>query len=380
MKKIKPESVLLFYDYPQVFIAKDIVDLKYTCMAIDEDETGPVYLCTPISKKRHDKLVTSKIDLKEVFEKPEVSEFYKSKYSEDESFLIIEHEPYALCPPDLLPEKDLFFNNYDEVASKALEENTTISYASLSPAEAKDSPRIRTSKLSEFLTLYQNSIKYLTKLSAKDINKSIQKNETPFSTDVFGFSYGSFTVQIRSSYDGDLLGDNALLSAAFTKLNTFLESTSNANKAIDYLHSVKGHTASSLIKLLDFMSKNSCPMKHQWASPGMGQSHSIKVELSHIHELVELCRQRDDLTKEKLEIAGRFTSANSKTGSWTLETDDKEKFTGTVSPESDVTLHGIIIEKQKYKVSCEEKIEVILGTSKEVKQYYITTQPRLHNK
>jgi len=349
-------------------------------MAIAEDEAGPIYLCTPISKKRHDKLVTSKIDLKEIYEKPEVGEFYKSIFSEDEDSLIIEKEFYNVCPSDYLPEEGLFFDNYDEVASKALEENTTVSYASLSPAEAIDSPRIRTSKLSEFLILYQNSIKYLTKLSAKEIKKSIPKNETPFSTDVFGFSYGSFTVQIRSSYDGDLLGDNALLSTAFAKLNMFLALTSNANEAIEYLRSVKGHTASSLIKLLEFMSNNSCPMKHQWASPSMGQSQSIKVELPHIHELVELCRQRDDLTKEKLELTGRFISANSKTGSWTLETDDKETFTGTVSPESDVTLHGIIIEKQKYKVSCEEKIEVILGTSKEVKQFYITTQPRLHNK
>lgn len=368
MKTIIPTTVLLFYDFPQVFIGRDKVDLSYICMVVSEDEYGPKYICTPISKLRTAKLLSSKIDLLEALIQPEVDEFFECIASESSSDLILVKQDYANCPVDYLPEKGLFFDEYDEVASKALELNSTVSYASLSVAEAETSPRIKTTKLSEFLILYQNAIKNLTKLIAKERKIKIISGESPFSTDVFGFSHGSFTIQLQSSYSGDLLGDNALLAEALQKLNELLSLTKKPEESIRFLQSLKGHTASSLIKLLEFMVKNSCPLKHQWASPNMEGSSVAVAELSHINELIVLCRQRKDLLSEKVILFGEFVIANSDMNTWKVIDENGECSSGGVHPDSTITMKGITIRERRYKLVCEETVEVVLGTSKEVKK------------
>ncbi|WP_332461641.1 DUF6575 domain-containing protein [Denitrificimonas caeni] len=372
MRKIIPTIILLYYDFPQVFIGKDSVDLRYVCMAVSENAEGPIYFCTPTSGNRIDKLCTAKIDLREVFSDPELSSFYECTASNDNNELMISPVE-GVCPKEYLPDEGLYFDGYDEVSSKALELNSIVSYASLSVAESEDIPRIRTTKLSEFLIIYQNAIKHLTKLTAKEVNKTVAKGETPYSTDVFGFSYGSFTIQMRSSYESDLLGDNALLAGAFEKLNKLLALTNDPDSAINYLQSLKGHTASSLIKLLEFMVDNSCPISHRWANPYMGGSHSASASLGHVSELVKLCRQRDDLFSEQVVLKGYFTIANSDANTWKIIDDEGEHNSGAIHPESSITMDGIIIRKQKYMLTCEERIEVVLGTSKEVKKLLLTS-------
>ena len=376
MRKIMPTIVLLYYDFPQVFIGKDLADSRYVCMVISENSEGPIYLCTPISGSRIDKLCTGKTDLLEVFSNPELNDFYECSASNDGCKLIINPIEGA-CPKEYMPDEGLYFDGYDEVSSKALELNSIVSYASLSVAESEDLPRIRTTKLSEFLILYQNAIKHLTKLTAKESKNAVSRGETPYNTDVFGFSYGSFTVQMRSSYEGDLLGDNVLLAGAFEKLNRLLTLTDDADSAINYLQSLKGHTASSLIKILEFMVDNSCPISHRWANPDMGESHSASASLGNARELVELCRQRDDLFSEQVTLQGYFTIANSDANTWKIIDDQGEHSSGSIHPEASITMDGIVIRKQKYRLICEERIEVVLGTSKEVKKLLLTNLEKI---
>jgi len=347
------------------------VDLMYVCMVVEEGGGAPEYLCTPISKKVSNLLCTGEMDLREVFRNPEINSFYKCVFSESECLFIGVRHDFESCPEKWLPDEGLFFHDYDEVASKALELNSTISYASLSVHEAKGVPRIKSVKLSEFLTVYQNAIKYLYKLSAKESKKVISKGDTPYSTDVFGFSYGSFTVQMQSSHKGDLLGDNALLAASFDKLNKFLNLTADEEKAIAYLRSIKGHSAGSLIKLLEFMVEHSCPLRHRWATPDMGESSSSYVDVSAISELVKICRQREDLIGEEVVVEGFFTKADSVTNTWKLIGQDNQPLSGGVDENSFVTMDGVVINRQRYRLECEEHVEMVLGTSKEIKKLLI---------
>lgn len=77
MKAIQLLHVLLDYDYPQVFVARDAIGVRYVCMVAEEVEHGPVFLCVPVSDYRCRELLTGKIDLRHVYENPELPEFYK---------------------------------------------------------------------------------------------------------------------------------------------------------------------------------------------------------------------------------------------------------------------------------------------------------------
>lgn len=76
MKSIQLLHTLLEYDYPQVFVARDAISVRYVCMVVEEGEYGPVFLCVPVSAQRCTELLNGKLDLRLIYEKPELSEFY----------------------------------------------------------------------------------------------------------------------------------------------------------------------------------------------------------------------------------------------------------------------------------------------------------------
>lgn len=361
MENIKPKAILLYYDYPQVFIGSSIVDQNYCCMMVAEDENGPQYLCTPISIKRTAELTSGKLDLRIIYDKPEARLFFLTTYTPGSDQISLKRQDFLTCPEHFLPKLGLVFDDFDEVANKALELNATIAYASLSVPESDDSPRINSLTLANFLQRYQSVIKQISKYIAKTNKKS--KDATGYSLDVFGFSYGSFTVQLRSSYDGDLFGDSPLISSALEKLTDFLEHIDDTDYALDFLHAVKGHTASSIIKFIEFLNENNCPFKQQWATPNDDASKITKVSLAGMDRLIALCHQQSDLLEETVVLTGVVQSANIKGNTWKLLNEvDGIQYSGDVAEGKNISMSGIVIQKQKYTFRCIERIDVNVGT------------------
>jgi hypothetical protein len=382
MRNLTPKLVLLFYDYPQVFIGMDCVDTLFICMAIEEADDGPVYVCTPISEKRRDLIVNGKMDLRSAFSQPEIEELYIAQPNgcTDES-MSLKVADYSRMHNDILPESGLIFDCFDEVAIKAAELNTAVSYVSLGVPEASESARIKSTTLAGFLSVFQNAIKNLTKLAAKETNKKFAKDEESFCTDVFGFSMGSFTIHLRSSVESDIFGDNALLSKSLEKMNAFLALVDTPDQAILYLQSIKGHTASSLIKLLSFLSDNSCPIRHRWANPEMSTSNKSEVALQKIKGLAALCRNRSDLMIEEVTITGNFIGCDIGSTSWKIiSEEDGKTYSGEIHPESSATMAGIIMKNARYKINCEELLEITSVTGKEVKRLRLRTFEKLPDK
>lgn len=233
-------------------------------------------------------------------------------------------------------------------------------------SEAVDEAKIKLNKLSEFLSLYQNALKHLARLSAKENSIKIDKNTAPFDVDVFGFSHGSFTVHVKSSYHSDLFGDNALLSEAYSRLNQFIELAKNPTDAIAMLQDVKGHTANSIIKLVEFVEIHSCPITHTWASPNMLGSECSKLDVEIAKQLGELCRQRNELLDEDIVLEGSIVRASEEANTWKLvNRKDSKKYSGEVDPDSNLSMSGVIIGEEVYRFYCHERVEVILGTGQE---------------
>lgn len=346
------------------------MDQNYCCMVISEEENGPRYLCTPISNIRSVELSTGRIDLRRVFETPESATFFHA-YCEPstEDAINLHLQNITSCPETQLPKPGLIFEEYDEVASKALELNSTVSYASLSVPEAEKQPRIRSTTLAQFLTHYQNAVKLIAKRTAKELKRQIGKDSSTHSLDVFGFSHGSFTVQLRSSNDGDLFGDNHVLTATLDRLGVFLNNTENPEAAIEYLHSIKGHAASSLIRLLEFLDENKCPLKQQWATPRIGESHTSKTTVNGVKNLIEICKQRQDLTEVIVVLVGIVSTASINGNTWKLlNEEDGVQYSGDVSEGSNISMSGIVIQKKHYKFHCIERIDLNIGTGQEKTQ------------
>lgn len=363
MKSLKPLHVLIDYDYPQVFVACDNIDVRYICMVCKEEAQGPTFICLPVSKDRCDALMRGRVDLRSVYEEPEVREFYLAEpYNLFEGFSV-QYQPMDVLPIEWLPEPDLTFDFDDEVLLKAQELNSTVAYASLSVPEATSEPRIRSRKLSAFLSIYQSVLKNLAKVSAKNSGRPIPKNEEPYESDVFGFCYGSFTVQIRSADPCDMLGENKALVSAFRLLNEFLDVAGKPDSAMEFLSSLKGHAASSLINLLSFISENNCQLTNSWSTPGMESSSKSRVRVASAQNIIQRCRLREDLGIESLELLGILDSADVSAGTWKILVDGVP-YSGGVKEGSGINLAGITLHG-RYVFRCEEKIEISLGSGRE---------------
>jgi hypothetical protein len=273
---------------------------------------------------------------------------------------------YSQLPKNFLPAPGLVFEDYDEVSLTASELNTTVSFVSLEVPEANESARIKATTLAGFLTIFQSAIRHFGRVAARAAKKPLKRNDDSCAADVFGFAKGSFTIKFRSSHPSDIVGENASFMAAMAQLNNFLSVANDPDKAIAFLQSVRGHAASSLIRMLDFLSEHQSAIRIDWANPSMTSSQRAQVNLDSIRTLVEICRQRADLSIEEVIIKGRVTKADVDAASWKIESeDDGEVYAGEIEIGSGINLSGITITDALYEFTCQEFAEVIPATGQE---------------
>jgi hypothetical protein len=367
MLSITPSAILLYYDFPQVFVGNSVTDQNYCCMVVGETIDGPEYLCTPVSRNRTEALLSGGLELRVVFESPESNTFFLSSHNENKEDLIsLCLQDYSVCPEILLPQSGLVFDEIDVVASKSLELNATVSYVSLSVPESAIETRINSDKLAQFLSLYQSVVRHLNRSLMKISGTKLESGKRGSELDVFGFSRGSFTVQLRSAEASDILGDNGALSNSLEGLGRFIKSIENTDDAVEFLKSVKGHTAGSIIRLLEFLDEHECPLKQQWATPAFGVSDTSKTSVEGVRNLVRICREKEDLSEVVVELTGIVIAANVNASSWKMRNEiDGVTYSGLIEENATFGVSGIIIDTQRYRFICIERHEVNVGTGQE---------------
>jgi len=102
-------ATIEYCDGPVLFSAVDTVGELYLCSAFAADENTTHYLCLPISKRRLDSFKAAKIDLRSIYEEPEIPAFYElvatdCEEGELEARLLPEDFPIA----DKLPESGYY--------------------------------------------------------------------------------------------------------------------------------------------------------------------------------------------------------------------------------------------------------------------------------
>ena len=374
MKKLTVDLILMFYDFPQVFIGKDLADARYVCMITDDSEVGPNFACVPISTRRIYELVTGKLDLRSAFQNPEVNELYMANFAAgEEAELHMGEAKHERLPDRFLPASDLVFDGFDEVSLAAAELATTVSFVSLEVPEAVESARIKSATLAEFLHVFQAALRNLSRVAARIAKRPLKRGDDSSSADVYGFARGSFTIKFRSSFPSDILGDNPSFSMALEHLNKFLALADDPVQAIDYLQTIKGHAASSVIRLVFFLAEHSAPIKVEWATPSMRKSARTQLSLASIKALAEQCRQRNDLTIEEVTIRGRVSKADVDTATWKIHSEeDDEVFAGEIAEGAGINLSGVVMTNTVYEFTCQEVIEIVPATGKEKRRLLLT--------
>lgn len=115
------ERVLDFYDQPQLFVARDSFNTLYLCLLFDDEPTLQ-YTAIRISDKRLKSFIDGTLDLRAIYEQPEVSgEYFDVSYNENTYHISL--ATFSTITEDRLPDQGY-------TASRQPMESVTISVPS----------------------------------------------------------------------------------------------------------------------------------------------------------------------------------------------------------------------------------------------------------
>ena len=367
------KEILLYYDTPQLFVARDSVGTNYLCMLVEQNEEFDNFVCVQVSNQKLDNFCSGHIDLKNIFIAPEINRFYQTKVSDYQSnnFEIIVCDLESL-PEIWLPDEGVYINlekAKSEILVESKERAKTIVYLNLNPPESANEPKINALSLSEALLRFQTMVKYAYKKAILELpyaqrkHMNIQEN---YLMDVFAFSRGSFKVKMQSQSYPNLFGETEVLKA-LQLIDQFVENIDDIDSSLELLSANRGHFANTYINFLKYIADSKNKLTYTWAFSSVDTPVTKQITSDQAQRLYEIFNQQEELKEETIELIGYFDKVDEKYGKWRLVDQQKNTHSGELGEIEGLTLKGIVIGTRLYRLLCIEKIIEVVGTSEEKK-------------
>jgi len=371
-RSIALKETLVYYDGPEVFVGADQVNTSYLCLLVERALSSDRFLCIPISPQRLAAFCLGEIDLREIYEKPEVRETYYAEVAGQYETIELKEIPPDSFSEEWLPEPGFYFAKEaprDEAISQQADSRfRAIVHISATPPEATEESKISTAHLVQLLHSFQAVLKHAFKKAMSDLGEEIRKVLAPpenYTMDVFAFSPGSFTVHLQSRCEADLW-DHVHISYGLKKLDELTAHVGDRELSLRLAQENRGHFAAAYLRFLESIIRNDGPVSYTWTLPKQKEPVHRRITKRDAAPLCELLSSRRELTMETRDFVGRFLKADTTTGTWIIESDDDgKKHSGRLGESSEVTLDGVTIKTQTYRFECEERIEEIVGTGRE---------------
>lgn len=373
--------ILEYYDVPIVFTAIDAVGCTYICLLVDDEGADTVYVAAAISDQRLLSYRLAKIDLRSIFENPEMGNWliFNGVSSEISAKTIYE------LPPDYLPDAGYFMSTVLEANGNEtiIEEVGSLHkpVIHLAIADDEDKNSISASDLSNILTLYQLFIEYASRKMAGQ--KRPPRFQDEYTLRAFNSSPGSFNIHLETGLQTDLFGRFFIedVLERFDTISSFLYDRAKSqilynamtpdNGIIAEVRQIKGHAISSYTKLLKKVIDNDLRVTHKWVSPSTLKVHSCTFDKSKATTIFQFLTQEQELGTEIRTLEGYFTQVDVDKKTWRIvNNSDRRQYSGTADRE---VLQGVTVETQLYRIDCEEILEELIVSQKEKTSYRLIT-------
>jgi hypothetical protein len=373
MKNLIISQILVYYDLPEIFTAVDDVGTSYLCLLVSIDAQKTKYIATAISNKRLKSFINGIIDLRDIFENPEINQWL---YFDNINGTIIANEwRENSLPQEFLPEIGFIYKKQLQEEEVILKEVIEIKNAvvHLSISDSNNSSSIEINDLGDIVKLYQLILENSYKKSLSQHNIKEKKSfYTPanYKLRAFASSPGSFNIHLYSTSQIDLFG-NSIIELGLEKFDEITKDFDNENDFIQSLRTVKGHTISSLKKLVTKLVDSDIKLTHQWLSPSQDKVHSTVIDKAKAEKIYAILNMSEELAEEIKPFFGYFVQVDIERGTWRIfNLEDQKEYNGEATRRN---LQGLIVETMNYKLTCQEIIEEFKVTEKEKIRYILQT-------
>lgn len=370
-KYLNISQILVYYDYPEIFIAVDNVGTNYLCLLVATDNEQTNYITTAISNKRLSSFINGNTDLRDIFEEPEIKQWFTFNQVIDTIEATEWNE--AFLPQEFLPEKGFLYHKQlqgDElILNEVIEKRNAVVHLAVSDSD--DNYSIDADNLGDIVKLYQVIIEnsYKKSLIQHNVKDKKQYYIPPnYKLRAFASSYSSFNLHLHSTSQIDLFG-NSMIEMGLEKFDEITKDFENEDDFIIALRTVKGHTISSLKKLVKKLIDNDIKLKHKWFAPNQDKVHCTVIDKAKAEKIYSVLNLAEELAEETKEFLGYFVQVDVEKGTWRIynREDDKE-YSGEATGQ---TLQGVTVETVNYKLVCQEIIEELKVTEKEKTKYIL---------
>jgi hypothetical protein len=371
IKQLHILQILVYYDVPEIFIATDEVGTKFICLLVDLDHKSISYISTAISANRLSEFINGNEDLREIFIKPETNQIYSfNNISENIEAVLLEN---AVLPEEFLPESGFKYKKpLDDnrlILNEALEKRNAIVHLAVS--DSNDNYSIDADDFGDIVKLYQVIIEnsYKKEIARRNIkNKKNYYIPQNYKLRAFASSYSSFNLHLYSTSEVDLFG-NSIIELALLKFEEIIRDFDNSDEYIESLRTVKGHTISSLKKLIKKLIDCDIKIKHKWYSLGQADVHFSVLDRFKAEKIYDILNLTEELAEERKEFEGYFVQVDVEKGTWRIyNIEDEKEYSGEVLGD---LLQGVTVKTEIYRIECVEIIEELKVAEKEKVKYIL---------
>lgn len=369
--ELQVSQILVYYDIPEVFIATDEVNTKYICMLVDADEESILHFATAISSIRLAEFINGKRDLREIFEHPETRRIYTfNDFAE-----VVDANSYENInlPDEYLPDSGFRYkkplDQHNLILNEALEKENAIVHLSIT--DSNNNYSVDVDDFGDIIKLYQVIIEnsYKKEIARRNFKEKKMYNVPQnYKLRAFASSPGSFNLHMYSTSQVDLLG-NSIIELALQKFQEITRDFESIDEYIESLRSVKGHTISSLNKLIKKIVERDLKIKHKWYSLGQEEVHISKIDRKKAEKILEILNLTEELAEERKVFEGFFVQVDVEKGTWRIKNiEDKQEYNGEAIGE---LLQGVTVKTEIYRIDCLEVIEELKVAEREKVKYIL---------
>jgi hypothetical protein len=370
-KNLTISQILVYYDYPEIFSAIDDVGTNYVCLLINTEKDVTNYVATAISVKRFSEFINGKVDLRDIYESPEVREWYTfSSIAEPIKADIWKEQALR---QEFLPERGFLYqkplSGHEVILKEVIENRNAVIHLAVSDEE--DNYSIDADNLGNIVKLYQSIIENSFKKAL--VQRNIKEKKSYFIPQnyklrAFASSQSSFNLHLYSTSQTDLFG-NSMIELGLEKFDEITKDFENDDILIESLRTVKGHTISSLKKLVKTMIDNKIKIKHKWFAPNRDVVHFTVIDKNKAEKLYNILNLAEELAEETRVFIGSLVQVDVEKGTWRINNlEDGKEYSGEAIGQ---ILQGVTVETVNYKLTCLETIEELKVSEKEKVRYVL---------
>ncbi|MEZ6008267.1 MAG: hypothetical protein R3F05_10950 [Planctomycetota bacterium] len=299
------DSVLLYADGVQLAVFRDRVASPYLAVLAERTKDGDTYLCTRVSPGRLAGIRGGRLDLREAFESPELSEMYSA------TVVDAERNHLELAHLDAVPAKWLPDHGFRldlsaragaagaDVTLAAQDRNRAVVYLHLNPPEAFEEPKIDALRLSRALSAFQKLVDraYRRVLSSEQRAQRRADLAVDESTlQVLSFAEGSFGVHLQAKAAAGLFGETPV-SRALERVDSIVSEMADPDASVAIARANRGHFVSAYQELLKFVFEGETPLSYRWSAPISDSGQQYSILPSQARDVYAALVAREDLSR-----------------------------------------------------------------------------------